>query len=185
MALLWKMICNLGDPMSLRHPVSRVWILRVTHVWVNAGFSIYCVPWSRAVCKRFHHEIRRSHFVVKSLMIDACHACLSVWLMRVTHVWVNSNTGLTRWVYGSCPTYGWVMSHTHVWHIWMSQGPASNASRAGGEHWTHTSLQQLTHTSLQHTAAHNTMFTASTPQLKMRDTHHCNNWRTNHCNTLQ
>ena len=21
MALLWKMICNLGDPMSLRHPV--------------------------------------------------------------------------------------------------------------------------------------------------------------------
>ena len=22
MALLWKMICNLGDPMSLRHPVS-------------------------------------------------------------------------------------------------------------------------------------------------------------------
>ena len=31
------------------------------------GFSIYYVPWSRAVCKRFHDEIRRSHLVVKSL----------------------------------------------------------------------------------------------------------------------
>jgi len=31
------------------------------------GFSIYYVPWSRAVCKRFHDEMRRSHLVVKSL----------------------------------------------------------------------------------------------------------------------
>jgi len=31
------------------------------------GGSIYYVPWSRAVCKKFHDEIRRSHFVVKSL----------------------------------------------------------------------------------------------------------------------
>ena len=30
------------------------------------GFSIYYVPWSRAVCKRFHDEMRRSHLVVKS-----------------------------------------------------------------------------------------------------------------------
>ena len=29
-------------------------------------FSIYYVPWSRAVCKRFHDEIRRSYFVVTS-----------------------------------------------------------------------------------------------------------------------
>ena len=28
------------------------------------GFSIYYVPWSRAVCKRFHDRIRRSHLVV-------------------------------------------------------------------------------------------------------------------------
>ena len=27
MALLWKMICNLGDPMSLRHPVSALRLL--------------------------------------------------------------------------------------------------------------------------------------------------------------
>jgi len=31
------------------------------------GFSIYYVPWSRAVCKRFHDEMRRSRLVVKSL----------------------------------------------------------------------------------------------------------------------
>jgi len=29
--------------------------------------SIYYVSWSRAVCKRFHDEMRRSHLVVKSL----------------------------------------------------------------------------------------------------------------------
>ena len=33
----------------------------------RGGFSIYYVPWSRAVCKRFHDEMRRSHHVVKSL----------------------------------------------------------------------------------------------------------------------
>ena len=31
------------------------------------GFSIHYVPWSRAVCKRFHNEMRPSHLVVKSL----------------------------------------------------------------------------------------------------------------------
>jgi len=31
------------------------------------GFSIYYVPWSRAVCKRFHDEMRPSNLVVKSL----------------------------------------------------------------------------------------------------------------------
>jgi len=31
------------------------------------GFSIYYVPWSRAVCKRFHDDMRRPHLVVKSL----------------------------------------------------------------------------------------------------------------------
>jgi len=31
------------------------------------GFSIYYVTWSRAVCERFHDEMRLSHLVVKSL----------------------------------------------------------------------------------------------------------------------
>ena len=31
------------------------------------GVSIYYVPWSRAVCKRFHDEMRPSHLVMKSL----------------------------------------------------------------------------------------------------------------------
>jgi len=33
----------------------------------QGGISIYYVPWSRAVCKRFHDEMRLSHLVVKSL----------------------------------------------------------------------------------------------------------------------
>ena len=44
------------------------------HVYIDrknpprpGGFCIYYVPWSRAVCKRFHDEMRRSHLVVKSL----------------------------------------------------------------------------------------------------------------------
>jgi len=32
MALLWKMICNLGDPMSLRHPVGVYVIYSMTYV---------------------------------------------------------------------------------------------------------------------------------------------------------
>ena len=31
------------------------------------GFSIHYVPWSSAVCQRFHDEMRRSHLVVESL----------------------------------------------------------------------------------------------------------------------
>ena len=35
MALLWKMICNLGDPMSLRHPV--ICFSRKRHTQIERG----------------------------------------------------------------------------------------------------------------------------------------------------
>ena len=35
------------------------------------AFSIYYVPWSSAVCKRFHDKMRLSHLVVKSLLHGA------------------------------------------------------------------------------------------------------------------
>ena len=38
MALLWKMICNLGDPMSLRHPVPHA--IRVNNFCVG-GTALY------------------------------------------------------------------------------------------------------------------------------------------------
>jgi len=32
-ALLWKMICNLGDPMSLRHPVPETQVVLENKIW--------------------------------------------------------------------------------------------------------------------------------------------------------
>jgi len=53
MALMWKMICNLGDPMSLRHPVVDQVVLIMAAVLVErvvqaekAGLGKY---WSRLV----------------------------------------------------------------------------------------------------------------------------------------
>jgi len=36
MSLLWKMICNLGDPMSLRHPVSIHTLKKNIHIQIDA-----------------------------------------------------------------------------------------------------------------------------------------------------
>jgi len=54
---------------SLSHSHPCVWSL--SH-WSQetpppGGVLCWLVPWSRAVCKRFHDEMRRSHLVVKSL----------------------------------------------------------------------------------------------------------------------
>ena len=41
------------------------------------GFSIYYVPWSRAVCTRFHDEMRPSHLVTGALVTWIIHmGCL-------------------------------------------------------------------------------------------------------------
>ena len=65
-----KCLCSKMPPN--RHP--RKWQPRTMSIQLDrkkppppGGFSIYYVPWSRAVCKRFHDEMRRSHLVVKSL----------------------------------------------------------------------------------------------------------------------
>ena len=47
------------------------------------GFSIYYVPWSRAVCKRFIDEMRPSHLVVKSLT----HGSWSGNIVNWKHPW--------------------------------------------------------------------------------------------------
>ena len=55
-------------PASSRKSYSIVTLLSERDPPPPGGFSIYYVPWSRAVCKRFHDEMRRSHLVVKSLI---------------------------------------------------------------------------------------------------------------------
>jgi len=46
-ALLWKMMCNLGDPMSLRHPVGALIFCSHTysHIFTYISLCIYiCIP---------------------------------------------------------------------------------------------------------------------------------------------
>jgi len=38
MALLWKMICDLGDPMSLRHPVPLKWV-EILQIQLKASYG--------------------------------------------------------------------------------------------------------------------------------------------------
>jgi len=51
----------------LRNTHRRFWHIDWKNPTPLGGFSIYYVLWSRAVCKRFHDEMRPSHLVVKSL----------------------------------------------------------------------------------------------------------------------
>ena len=64
MALLWKIICNLGDPMSLRHPVERY-----VRVNVSIYHSLFChrarclsCGCLRAICLVTRNQYWRRHW---------------------------------------------------------------------------------------------------------------------------
>ena len=101
-ALLWKLICNLGDPMSLRHPVSRFpgvsrWEV-VSHVWMghvartneschtNGVMShvrmIHVAHWNES-CRMYRCVLQ---FVVVCCSVSQC----------VADVWHDSSRCLTR-----------------------------------------------------------------------------------------
>jgi len=42
MALLWKMICNLGDPMRLGHPVRLLWVMTCANVTIESCLMMAC-----------------------------------------------------------------------------------------------------------------------------------------------
>ena len=50
MALLWKIICDLGDPMSLRHPVPLKWV-EILQIQVKASYGSVppCTGWPRPI----------------------------------------------------------------------------------------------------------------------------------------
>ena len=83
----------------------------------RGGFSIYYVPWSRAMCKRFNDEMRPSHHVVKSLTHGS-------WSGNI----VNRNTvvgsGLFRSVYVLICVcvymYAYIYSYIYI-HIYIFQ----------------------------------------------------------------
>ena len=51
MALLWKLICNLEDPMSLRHPVRTKDIFTFIHRYFMVNMSEYCTVIQCAVLR--------------------------------------------------------------------------------------------------------------------------------------
>jgi len=90
MALLWKMICNLGDPMSLRHPLCEMTHRVDNYVWHDS----YCVTWliymwhDSYICDMTHIYVTwliyRWHdsFILSTLIYDLAHS--SCWHLYVT-----------------------------------------------------------------------------------------------------
>jgi len=70
-ALLWKMICNLGDPMSLRHPV----------VKVRARASAFCchLPLSSVIMIYTHICVSVCVYIFLCVCVYVC-VCVCVWL---------------------------------------------------------------------------------------------------------
>jgi len=92
------------------------------------GFSIYYVPWSRAVCKRFHDEMRRSHLVVKSLTHGSWSGNIvnrkpprgggvsfdqnTIYMCRSHISWSTLNELIS--LYGNIHTYIYIYIHMHT-----------------------------------------------------------------------
>jgi len=130
------MICNLGDPMSLRHPVScACGCTRERSVSPARLCFMLCV----ACCMLYLHEgmcgcmcdiyiyshmivyINESHIRyewVVSRMNESCHT----WRKHVTSERVMSRMNVACLIWMSHDSYEWVMSHMNEsWLIWMSQ----------------------------------------------------------------
>ena len=131
MALLWKMICNLGDPMSLRHPVSmslhNVSQRRVVtygnalqHTAVSMSLSLsmsLSSPHPPGVYLTNPPLVQMGHV---THMNGSCHAyacvMLHIWMSHITHMNAACVTYVNAWYHA----YEWVMSHiwmSHVTHI--------------------------------------------------------------------
>ena len=117
-ALLWKMICNLGDPMSLRHPwLGNVAHMKVSHIWRSRGTHM---KESWHTYKGVMSRILRSH---GTHMKESWHTykwvMLHIWRSHVTHMTNMSHprrSHVTN-MKESCHTLEWVMSH--IWRPWV------------------------------------------------------------------
>jgi len=91
----------------------------------RGGVSIYYVPWSRAVCKRFHDEIRRSQLVVKSLthgswsgnIVNRKTPRRGGFLSINSYIAICHTYEWAPWRLQTCE-HEWV--HRHLSHVWMS-----------------------------------------------------------------
>ena len=119
------MMCNLGDPISLRHPVDkRPWDnsedqVSETIIFDNSSLIITqsrvseISRWPRAVCQRFHDEMRRSHLVVKSLTHGS-------WSGNIVNRTPPRGGGFFRSMCDKTCSNVWYhmcdMIHSNVWH---------------------------------------------------------------------
>jgi len=131
-ALLWKMICNLGDPMSLRHSV-------VCTVWVCVPF-FFCLTCSQEyscfvylyVCVCVYVSAAHGLDVVNFRFPSNKHGQprIGTCNLSYSYVWVLWKMGLIRmWdmthsyvCYDSFICMPWLihmcmLCHSHVWHM--------------------------------------------------------------------
>ena len=157
-ALLWKMICNLGDPMSFCHPV-----IVVSHeTWRDASWRCTENEWVMSLMNE-SCLLRMSHVSyewVISLVNESC-------LFHVSYEWVTSLT---------CLFAGMRRSGKRYWQSARYQIPPNAVQVDILKTHDNTAIQCNT---LQHAATHcNTLQRAAT---------HCNTLQhtATHCNTLQ
>jgi len=103
-ALLSKMICNLGDPMSPRHPVL------ICVLWRIDPYTSFPAkePYNWSIKVRDPMSLR--HPVSSNTHInESCHTHEYVTSHRSTSHVTHMNT--------SCHMYQWVMSHTWIRHV--------------------------------------------------------------------
>jgi len=92
------MICNLGDPMSLRHPVSHAWVSRTTHMIPHTHFSSTNM-WQKSP--------------LASLFSEMCEIC--EWVTSLIYSYVKESYHTYLWV-----TYVNESRHSYI-HMWRSR----------------------------------------------------------------
>jgi len=156
MALLWKMICNLGDSMSLRHPVllaQLIYKCEMTHfsmdscidvVWlVDARDFVSCLQCVAVFCSVLS-QVKSNIDVV--WLVDACDiVSLSLslkWASALVDARESFERGITRF---------WGPPCKHVWYVWGLPWKFvgnSRSRRRGSDHWNnndcHNSQQVFT-----------------------------------------